>query len=92
MSHGAPGRRPEPLGQLLRGATTVRRPNFLSKTKTTDGATETSTRRKSHYSTPVEDEELEFIQAIEDFKKANGQPFPSWSEVLQVLKGLGYSK
>ena len=50
------------------------------------------TRKKSHYSTPVENEDLEFIQAIEDFKREQGQPFPSWSEVLQVLKRLGYSK
>lgn len=60
----------------------------MSDTKTASD----STRRKSHYSTPVEDEELEFIQAIEAFKKENGQPFPSWSEVLRVLKELGYSK
>ncbi|HGY91294.1 MAG TPA: hypothetical protein ENK43_09000 [Planctomycetes bacterium] len=49
-------------------------------------------RKTSHYSTEVEDETLEFIRAIEDFKRKNAQPFPSWSEVLQVLKGLGYSR
>ena len=63
-----------------------------TNTETPESSSEPTSRRKSHFSTPVEDEELEFIQAIEDFKKENGQPFPSWSEVLQVLKGLGYSK
>ena len=51
-----------------------------------------SGRKVSHYATPVEDEELEFIQAIEAFKSETDQPFPSWSEVLQVLKSLGYVK
>lgn len=64
----------------------------MSDTKSTKGRDVKPSRRKSHYSTPVDDEELEFIQAMEDFKKENSQPFPSWSEVLRVLKGLGYSK
>ena len=54
--------------------------------------TPSSGRKVSHYATPVEDEELEFIQAIEAFKSESGQLFPSWSEVLQVLKSLGYHK
>lgn len=49
-------------------------------------------RRVSRFSTPVENEELEFIQAIEKFKRDNGQPFPSWSEVLGIVKKLGYRK
>ena len=51
-----------------------------------------SSRKKSHYSTSVEDDDLEFIRAIEDFKRMNDQPFPSWSEVLKVLRSLGYTK
>ena len=59
----------------------------------TEIATAPSSGRKvSHYATPVEDDVLEFIQAIEAFKSEMGQPFPSWSEVLQVLKSLGYEK
>ncbi len=49
-------------------------------------------RRISHYATPVEEEEFEFIQAIERFKAENDQPFPSWTEVLGILKSLGYEK
>ena len=51
-----------------------------------------SGRKISHYATPVESEELEFIHAIEQFKSENNQPFPSWSEVLQIVKKLGYTK
>ena len=35
---------------------------------------------------------LEFIQAIDDYKRLNGRPFPSWSEVLEIVKELGYQK
>ena len=35
---------------------------------------------------------LEFISAIESYRLANARPFPSWSEVLHVLRQLGYKK
>ena len=35
---------------------------------------------------------LEFIAAIERYRKAQSRPFPSWSEVLHVLRSLGYRK
>jgi hypothetical protein len=49
-------------------------------------------RRVTHYATPVDDEALEFIKAIEDFKVKKKQPFPTWTEVLGVLKSLGYQR
>jgi hypothetical protein len=36
--------------------------------------------------------ELEFMQAMQDYKKKSGRMFPTWSEVLEVLRGLGYEK
>ena len=50
------------------------------------------TERKSQFSTPVDADSLEFIQAIEAFKEEKGRAFPSWTEVLKILKGLGYTK
>lgn len=35
---------------------------------------------------------LEFISAINRFKERSGRPFPTWSEVLEILRGLGYDK
>ena len=35
---------------------------------------------------------LEFIHAIDLYKRVNQRPFPNWSEVLEILKGLGYSR
>ncbi|MEM7167850.1 MAG: hypothetical protein AAF581_20530 [Planctomycetota bacterium] len=37
-------------------------------------------------------EELEFVRAIEEFKKAKSKTFLSWSEVLSIFKDLGYRK
>lgn len=40
----------------------------------------------------VEFETLEFIQAIDRFKRKTLKIFPSWSEVLDILRSLGYQK
>ena len=37
-------------------------------------------------------ENLEFIQAIDRFKRRSGKSFPTWTEVLQILRDLGYRK
>jgi hypothetical protein len=41
---------------------------------------------------PLDSEEFEFINAVNAYKQAYQKPFPTWSEVLHVLKSLGYSK
>ena len=56
------------------------------------GAKKAPTERRSQFSTPVDEDSLEFIKAIEEFKEEKGRPFPSWTEVLLILKKLGYSK
>ncbi len=38
------------------------------------------------------DEQFEFIMAIEEYKRINKRPFPTWTEVLEVIKKLGYRK
>lgn len=35
-------------------------------------------------------EELEFMQALERYKRSSGRLFPTCSEVLEVVKSLGY--
>lgn len=37
-------------------------------------------------------EELEFMLAMQDYKKRSGRMFPTWSEVLEILVALGYRK
>jgi CheY-like chemotaxis protein len=34
----------------------------------------------------------EFEQAMHEYRNATGRMFPTWSEVLEVLKSLGYQK
>ncbi len=37
-------------------------------------------------------EVMEFISAIDDYKRSNRRPFPSWSEVFKIVKALGYNR
>ena len=37
-------------------------------------------------------EEIEFMQALDHYKRTNGRMFPTCSEVLQVLRSLGYER
>jgi hypothetical protein len=41
---------------------------------------------------PLLPEEMEFINAVNAYKQRHQRPFPTWSEVLHVLKALGYTK
>lgn len=40
----------------------------------------------------MSDELLEFVLAIDEYKRVNSRPFPSWSEVFEVIRYLGYRK
>lgn len=37
-------------------------------------------------------DELEFMYAMQEYKRSSGRMFPTWSEVLEVFKGLGYQR
>lgn len=37
-------------------------------------------------------DEVEFMKALEQYKRANGRMFPTCSEILEVIRGLGYVK
>ncbi len=37
-------------------------------------------------------EEVEFMHALDAYKRTSGRMFPTCSEVLEVLRGLGYEK
>ena len=38
------------------------------------------------------DEQFDFLMAIDQYKRANQRPFPTWTEVLEIIKALGYRK
>ena len=37
-------------------------------------------------------EEIEFMQAMDAYKRASGRMFPTCSEILEVIRNLGYAK
>jgi len=37
-------------------------------------------------------EEVEFMHALDRYKRASGRMFPTCSEVLEVIRSLGYAK
>lgn len=54
-------------------------------------------RRRSDFTKSAEEGEMTkeqflFLMAIDGFKKANGCVFPTWSDVLEVIRLLGYRK
>ncbi|MEX0774293.1 MAG: hypothetical protein WD042_01125 [Phycisphaeraceae bacterium] len=54
-------------------------------------------RRRSDFAKAAEEgqmtgEQFLFIAAIDAYKRVNQTPFPSWTEVLEVLRHLGYRK
>ena len=38
------------------------------------------------------DEQFEFITAVDRYKRANSRPFPSLTEILEIIQALGYRK
>jgi hypothetical protein len=48
--------------------------------------------RRSAEEGELSGEQFEFVMAMDEYKRANKRPFPSWTEVLEVIKYLGYRK
>ncbi len=48
--------------------------------------------RRSAEEGEMTDEQFEFLMAVNEYKRVNKRPFPSWTEVLDVIKALGYRK
>lgn len=51
-----------------------------------------SDERKSAEEGEMSEEQFEFLMAIDEYKRKNTRPFPTWTEVLEVIKALGYRK
>ena len=48
--------------------------------------------RRSAEEGEMTDEQFAFLAAINEYKEVNHRPFPSWTEVLDVIHALGYRK
>lgn len=73
-------------------ATKKPKPTTEGTTATLDGDDEEDAGRSASLGLAVDDEVLEFIAALDRFKKEHNRNFPNWSEVLHVLKSLGYRR
>ena len=62
------------------------------KTKASSKVDPDAPARSNPLGLEVSPDVLEFIEALDRFKIEHGRPFPNWSEVLHVLKQLGYAK
>jgi hypothetical protein len=54
-------------------------------------------RRRTDYSRQAEEGEMTpeqflFVKSVDAFKQANGKMYPSWTDVLEVVRLLGYRK
>lgn len=54
-------------------------------------------RRLSDFVRSAEEGEMDreqflFVMAIDEFKRVNGKAFPNWTDVLEVVRKLGYRK
>ncbi len=73
-------------------------PAKKSTAKAAGSSTRTSSRsakRRSPKEAPddpelLEFERLQFLKAMDKYKRQSGKTFPSWTEVLVVLRGIGW--
>ncbi len=55
------------------------------------GRRRTETRRAAEEGQMTE-QQWEFLEAMTEYKRLNKRPFPTWSEVLDVMHAIGYRK
>jgi hypothetical protein len=48
--------------------------------------------RRSAEEGEMTDEQFDLLMAIDEYKRVNNRPFPTWTEVLDVMHALGYRK
>jgi hypothetical protein len=48
--------------------------------------------RRSAEEGEMTEEQFEFLMAVNEYKRVNKRPFPTWTEVLDVVRALGYRK
>lgn len=51
-----------------------------------------SDERRSAEEGEMTPEQFDFIMAIDEYKRVNKRPFPTWTELLDVITAMGYRK
>lgn len=87
---------PEPTGDERRQQPDRRKKDIPVAVDRRKSARRSGDRRRQVDPTTCErdytDDEIEFMKAMDDYKREFGRPFPTWSEVLEVIRSLGYRK
>jgi hypothetical protein len=51
-----------------------------------------SEERRSAEEGEMTPEQFDFLMTVEEYKRVNNRPFPSWTEVLELVTAMGYRK
>ncbi len=49
-------------------------------------------RRNERNAAMYDDDVFDLLHAIDEWRRKSRRSFPAWSEVIQIMKGLGWSK
>jgi hypothetical protein len=75
-------------------SSTARRPKADSAGGETRTSSRSAKRRSPKEPEPdpelMELERLQFLRAMDSFKRRTGKTFPTWTEVLEVLRSIGW--
>ena len=44
----------------------------------------------SNVGSDYRDDEIKFMMAVEKYKREKNRPFPTWTEILEIARSLGY--
>ncbi|MEM7515886.1 MAG: hypothetical protein AAF368_03040 [Planctomycetota bacterium] len=61
-------------------------------TETSESASPKKKRVKTPRPDEMKAETLEFINAIDEYKRVHERPFPTWTEIFEIVIALGYRK
>lgn len=94
VSKPRPAAKAKSAGKSAAKATKLQPTSKAASKAASKGTTKGTARAKPAGAKPdqMPKEVLEFIQAIDTYKRQNQRPFPNWSEILEILKELGYEK
>ena len=70
----------------------ARKPSKSAKKSAKSTAVSGATTRSPITPDAMSAEVIEFITAIDEYKRLNQRPFPNWSEILEIVKALGYER
>ncbi len=91
-SHDQPHTAKKPRGQDRRKSIVDRRTNPTGLERRRGPGRRRTDFMKAAEEGEMSQEQFLFLKAIDAYKRVNNRPYPTWSEVLEVIRKLGYRK